>query len=36
LPVTEQIHRQELSLPMSQVMEEEEAKEVVRRINEFK
>ena len=36
LPVTEQIHRQELSLPMSQVMEEEEAKEVVRQINEFK
>ncbi len=35
LPVTEQIHREELSLPISPVMEEEEVREVVRLLNEF-
>ena len=35
LPVTERIHREELSLPVSQVLTEEECKEVTRLINEF-
>ena len=35
LPVTEQIHQQELSLPMSQAMTQEEAQEVVRIINAY-
>ena len=35
LPVTERIHRQELSLPISQVMTAEEATEVVRLVNAF-
>lgn len=36
LPVTEKIHSQELSLPISQVMTAEEADEVVRAINAFR
>ncbi len=35
LPVTEQIHQQELSLPMSQVLTAEEAHRVVALINQF-
>ncbi len=35
LPVTEQIHNQELSLPISPVMSEEEIKEVVLFVNSF-
>lgn len=35
LPVTEQIHQQELSLPISPVMTMEQAEEVVRIINSF-
>ena len=35
LPVTERIHREELSLPASQVLTEEECKEVTRLINDF-
>ena len=35
LPVTEQIHREELSLPMSPVMTEEEMRTVVNVINKF-
>ena len=35
LPVTERIHREELSLPVSQVLTEEECKEVTRLINDF-
>lgn len=35
LPVTEKIHNQELSIPMNQVVSEEEAKEVVIAINTF-
>lgn len=35
LPVTERIHREELSLPVSQVLTEEECKEVIRLINDF-
>lgn len=35
LPVTEQIHREELSLPISPVITEEEMKEVVRILNNF-
>lgn len=35
LPVTEQIHNQELSLPISPVMTMEEAEEVVKLINDF-
>ena len=35
LPVTERIHREELSLPVSQVLTEEECKEVTRLINNF-
>ena len=36
LPVTEQIHNEELSIPMSPVMSEEEVKEVVTLINNWK
>lgn len=36
LPVTERIHEEELSLPISPVMSMEEVKEVVRVINEFR
>lgn len=35
LPVTERIHREELSLPVSQVLTEEECKKVTRLINNF-
>ena len=35
LPITEQIHQQELSLPMSPVLTQEEAQEVVRIINSY-
>ena len=35
LPVTERIHREELSLPVSQVLTEEECKEVTRLMNDF-
>ncbi len=35
LPITERIHAQELSIPMNQVISQEEAKEVVRIINQF-
>lgn len=35
-PITEQIHQEEISLPMSPVMEEEEVKEIVHIINSFK
>ena len=35
LPVTERIHREELSIPVSQVLTEEECKEVTRLINNF-
>lgn len=34
-PITEKIHAQELSIPMNQVLTKEEAKEVVRIINQF-
>ena len=36
LPITEQIHQQELSLPMSAVLSLEEAEEVVKTINSFR
>ena len=36
LPITEKIHAQELSIPMSQVVTEEEAKMVVDVVNSFK
>ena len=36
LPVTEKIHQQELSLPISPVLTVEEAREVVRLVNLFK
>jgi dTDP-4-amino-4,6-dideoxygalactose transaminase len=36
LPITEQLHSQELSLPISQVMTFDEADEVVRLVNRFK
>lgn len=36
LPITEDIHRRELSLPISPVMTQEEAREVVRLINAWK
>ncbi len=36
LPVTEQIHREVLSLPISQVISQDEVKAVVRAINDFK
>ena len=35
-PITEKIHKQELSIPMNQVLTEEEAQEVVRWVNAFK
>jgi len=35
LPVTERIHREVLSLPISQVVTDEEAEEVVKVVNEF-
>ena len=35
-PITEKIHAQELSIPMNQVLSMDEAKEVVRVLNEFK
>ena len=35
-PITEKIHKQELSIPMNQVITEEEAQEVVRWVNAFK
>ena len=35
-PVTERIHREELSIPMNQVISGKEAKEVVRVINSFR
>ena len=35
LPITERIHEQELSIPMNQVLTEEEAKMVVEAINSF-
>ena len=36
LPITEKIHAQELSIPMNQVLTEEEAKAVVEAINSFR
>lgn len=36
LPITEQIHKEELSLPISPVMTEEEMEEVVLGVNKFK
>ncbi len=36
LPITERIHEQELSIPMNQVVTEEEAKMVVEAINSFR
>ena len=36
LPVTEQIHQQELSIPISQVLTDQEVKEVVGILNTFK
>ena len=36
LPITEKIHAQELSIPMNQVLTEEEAKVVVEAINSFR
>lgn len=36
LPVTEQIHRQELSIPMSQVVTADEARQVVDALNAFR
>ena len=35
-PITEQIHNEIISLPISQVMTDEEAKELVRVVNEYK
>jgi len=35
LPVTEKIHREELSIPISPVLTDEEVKKVVELINEF-
>lgn len=35
-PITEKIHAQELSIPMNQVLSMDDAKEVVRVLNEFK
>ena len=34
-PITERIHREELSIPMNQVISHQEAKEIVRLINSF-
>ena len=36
LPITERIHREELSLPMSQVMTDEEVSTVIKAVNDFK
>ncbi len=36
LPITEKIHREELSIPMNQVLSKEEAKRVVEVLNSFK
>ena len=36
LPITEQIHQQELSLPISQVLTDQEAREIVGILNTFK
>lgn len=36
LPITEKIHREELSLPCNQTMTQEEVEEVVRKVNAFK
>jgi dTDP-4-amino-4,6-dideoxygalactose transaminase len=36
LPITEKIHREVLSLPLSQVMSVNEAERVVEAINDFK
>jgi dTDP-4-amino-4,6-dideoxygalactose transaminase len=36
LPITEKIHREELSIPMSPVMNDKETREVVKNINSFK
>ena len=36
LPITEQLSREELSLPMSPVLTDEEVSEVIRLVNEFK
>lgn len=36
LPITEQLSREELSLPMSPVLKDEEVSEVIRLVNEFK
>jgi dTDP-4-amino-4,6-dideoxygalactose transaminase len=36
LPITEKIHRQELSLPVSPTMTQAEAREVARIVNAFK
>ncbi|WP_289748489.1 DegT/DnrJ/EryC1/StrS family aminotransferase, partial [Helicobacter bilis] len=35
LPITEKIHREVLSLPISPVMSKEQAEEVVRVVNRF-
>lgn len=35
LPITEQLHREELSLPLSPLMTDEEVQEVVRAVNQF-
>ena len=35
-PITEKIHAQELSIPMNQIISDEEAKQVVRLLNTFK
>ena len=35
LPITERLHREELSLPISQVMTREEARSVVAAVNAF-
>ena len=36
LPITEQIHKEELSLPMSPCLSDEEVDEVIKRVNAFK
>ena len=36
LPVTEQIHQQELSIPISQVLTDQEVREIVGILNTFK
>ncbi len=35
LPITEQIHRQELSIPLNSVLEEDEIETIIRLLNEF-